>query len=370
MSDEWKIVQGLKRENQNDSFGKRDAFVNLPPLERSKYAEERAEIWGNLNEKQIFSTEDKDAEEINVRLIRDYIKEQQKSKTINMNIGGLYITIDKNNPEKISFEKEKFSRMRGNYPYRVTINKDDIYSEVDLLDRTSTAYTLQGDSLKLHRQVTVIAGEEINEFFQIDSDNKRKIEKANMNQIIKNVLKLNPQYQVGKQNEIFRTEISPEEVLNDKDELNGLRVGHNNGNGVHPYKLNIYGDGLEIAKDIEERCKYIYSLIMEATKGTLEQSKSNESKTSNQDIIPNNTAESQESPTTNYDTDVESLSEEDLDALIEKMENLKREKQSKIERLQKIKKAQDLIALSKDQDKIIADLESQIEIEGVDFGEK
>ena len=51
-------------------------------------------------------------------------------------------------------------------------------------------------------------------------------------------------------------------------------------------------------------------------------------------------------------------------------ENLKREKQSKIERLQKIKKAQDLIALSKDQDKIIADLESQIEIEGVDFGEK
>lgn len=144
MSDEWKIVQGLKRENQNDSFGKRDAFVNLPPLERSKYAEERAEIWGNLNEKQIFSTKDKDAEEINVRLIRDYIKEQQKSKTINMNIGGLYITIDKNNPEKISFEKEKFSRMRGNYPYRVTINKDDIYSEVDLLDRTSTAYTLQG----------------------------------------------------------------------------------------------------------------------------------------------------------------------------------------------------------------------------------
>ena len=53
-----------------------------------------------------------------------------------------------------------------------------------------------------------------------------------------------------------------------------------------------------------------------------------------------------------------------------KMESLQREKQSKIERLQKIKRAQDLISLSKDQDKIIADLESQIEIEGVDFGEK
>ena len=52
------------------------------------------------------------------------------------------------------------------------------------------------------------------------------------------------------------------------------------------------------------------------------------------------------------------------------MENLQREKQSKIERLQKIKKAQDLIALSKKQDKIIADLESQIGIEGVDLGEQ
>ena len=68
--------------------------------------------------------------------------------------------------------------------------------------------------------------------------------------------------------------------------------------------------------------------------------------------------------------EVNSIMLEELDVLIEKMENLQREKQSKIERLQKIKKAQDLIALSKDQDKIIADLESQIEIEGVDFGEK
>lgn len=67
---------------------------------------------------------------------------------------------------------------------------------------------------------------------------------------------------------------------------------------------------------------------------------------------------------------MESLSEEELDILIEKMEKQQREKQSKIERLQKIKRAQDLISLSKEQDTIIADLESQIEIEGVDFGEQ
>ena len=67
---------------------------------------------------------------------------------------------------------------------------------------------------------------------------------------------------------------------------------------------------------------------------------------------------------------MESLSEEELDILIEKMEKQQRETQSKIERLQKIKRAQDLISLSKEQDTIIADLESQIEIEGVDFGEQ
>lgn len=47
------------------------------------------------------------------------------------------------------------------------------------------------------------------------------------------------------------------------------------------------------------------------------------------------------------------------------MENLQREKQSKIEILQKIKRTQYLISLSKYQDTIIADLESQIAIEGV-----
>lgn len=49
------------------------------------------------------------------------------------------------------------------------------------------------------------------------------------------------------------------------------------------------------------------------------------------------------------------------------MENLQREKQSKIEILQKIKRAQYLISLSKYQDTIIADLESQIAIEGVNL---
>lgn len=370
MSDEWKIAQGLKKKTQNDSFGKGNVWVEVPPLKRSNAAEERAIIWRDLNAEQIFYSEDKDGEKINIRLIRDYINEQPKTKDIHMHIGGLYITIDKNNPEKISFEKEKVLRMHGKYPYRVTIDKDDIYSEVDIVDREATAYTLQGDKLKLHRQVTIIDGEEVSEFFQIEPNSNSEIEETYMNQIIKEILELNPQYQSGEQNEIFRTEISPEEVINYRDQLKGLHVGPNNLLGVHPYKLDIYGDGFEIAKHIEERCKYIYSLIMQANKGTLEQSKSNENQTANQEINSNSTTNFQESPKTDYGTDIESLSQEELDVLIEKMENLQTEKQSKIERLQKIKKAQDLIRLSKEQDKIIADLESQIEIGGVDPVEK
>ena len=101
--------------------------------------------------------------------------------------------------------------------------------------------------------------------------------------------------------------------------------------------LTTYEDAIVIAKRIENHCKYIYSLIMEATKGIFEQSKANESKITNQDTIQDDRTKSQESPTMNYDTDVESLSEKELDALIEKKKNLQREKQSRIEKSQKIK---------------------------------
>ena len=68
-------------------------------------------------------------------------------------------------------------------------------------------------------------------------------------------MKQNPQYQVGEQNEIFRAEIPSEEVFNNRDELNGLHVGANNGTGVHPLNINVYGDGFKIAKEIEEQDK-------------------------------------------------------------------------------------------------------------------
>ncbi len=374
MNDAWKIVQGLKRETQNNSFGRSDTvWANLPPLERSKYAEERAEIWGNLSAEQIFSNEDSEIEEVNVRLIRDYIKEQQKlgmTGNINMHIGGLDITIDKKNPEKITFKREQSLRMHGKYPYVVTIDKDDVYSEVDLLDRTSDAYTLEGDRFNLHRQVTIVAGEEISEFFQVELDGKSDIDEAQISQIIKSILEKNPQYQIGDQNEIFRAEISPEEVFNSKDELNGVHVGHNNGTGVHPRNINVYGEGFEVAQAIEEQCKYIYSVLMRAYKETPEIINDEDT-----EVVSENEVDTEQIPTESENStyngvNIEELDDAQLDGFIDEMSKKQEENAKRIERLQKLKKAKDLIALSKEQDKIIAELESQKETGGVDFGEQ
>lgn len=239
--------------------------------------------------------------------------------------------------------------------------------------------------VRVSQKVSIINGEEISESFDISSREKG----IDIQPVVEGIVINNPEYKIGNGAEIYREDIDPEEKIRkfqSERELISVREDlptdlatiyetyddyHKNYNfHIMGKTFDSYGEGIPLAKEIEEHCKYIYSLFIEAEKGIIEQSKADESEITNQDIIQNNIEKSQESLTMNYDTEVESLSEEELDALIEKMENLQREKQSKIERLQKIKKAQDLIALSKDQDKIIADLESQIEIEGVDFGEK
>ena len=51
------------------------------------------------------------------------------------------------------------------------------------------------------------------------------------------------------------------------------------------------------------------------------------------------------------------------------MDAKQKEKEQRIERLKKIKRAKELIALSKQQDREISELESQIQEEGMDFNE-
>lgn len=401
MSNEWKIVQGLKRQAQNDSFG-RNTYKetgeprNYKPKEISELTEKelRDKMWTALDSDIIF---DKSDEDRNINQIRSYLQDNGKVPD-KFNIGEISISIDTKNPKRITFSSignivNDYIGLHQKYPYTVTIDEDDIYSEVDIIDNYFrgglTAVYKEKDKLyvpvRVSQKVSVINGEEISESFDISSREKG----IDIQPVVEGIVINNPEYKIGNGAEIYREDIDPEEKIRkfqSERELISVREDlptdlatiyetyddyHKNYNfHIMGKTFDSYGEGIPVAKEIEGHCKYIYSLFIEAEKGIIEQSKADESEITNQDIIQNNIEKSQESLTMNYDTEVESLSEEELDALIEKMENLQREKQSKIERLQKIKKAQDLIALSKDQDKIIADLESQIEIEGVDFGEK
>ena len=68
-------------------------------------------------------------------------------------------------------------------------------------------------------------------------------------------------------------------------------------------------------------------------------------------------------------TNMDDFSDEELDKFIEEMDAKQKEKEQRIERLKKIKRAKELIALSKQQDREISELESQIQKEGMDFNE-
>ena len=407
MSNEWKIVQGLKRQAQNDSFGSRGPYketgIDTNYQRRGKRSYEltekdiRDEMLRKIDSGITYHKDDKDA---NIELIRSYLQEVQVNGKVpnKFKIGKILINIDTKNPKRITFSS--IGKILDNtigtlekYPYTVAIDEDDIYSEVDIIDyyfKCGLTAVYEGEGkyvpIRMTQKVSVINAEEISESFDILSRKKG----ISIQPVIEGIIRNNPEYKIGNRAQIYREEIDPEEKIrkfqSEREEeiypktklptdLATIYETRDDYHENHYARMkgktfDTYGEGIPVAKEIEEHCKYIYSLFIEAEKGILKQTTSNKSKTSNQDTIQNDTTKSQESPTMNYDTDVESLSEEELDALIEKMENLQREKQSKIERLQKIKKAQDLIALSKEQDKIIADLESQIEIEGVDFGEK
>ena len=406
MSDVWKIVQGLKRQAQNDSFGRNTyketgEHRNYQPRRAKRIYELTEEELRNKMLREIYDgiTDNKSDKDRNIDRIRSYLQEVQVNGKVpnKFKIGNMSVSIDTKNPKRITFSSigkigNDTIGVLQKYPYTITIDEDDIYSEVDIIDNYFrgglAAVYKEGDKyvpIRVSQKVSIINGEEIGESFDISSRKKG----ISIQPVIEGIVRNNPEYKIENGAEIYREDINPEEKIRkfqSEKELISVRENlptdlatiyetyddYHNNYSFYPIgkEFDSYGEGIPVAKEIEEHCKYIYSLFIEAEKGVLKQTTSNESKTTNQDTIQNDTTKLQESPTMNYDTDVESLSEEELDALIEKMENLQREKQSKIERLQKIKKAQDLIALSKDQDKIIADLESQIEIEGVDFGEK
>lgn len=418
MSDAWKIVQGLKRQAQNDSFGKNHYVETGRPIEykprKLTPSELRDKEWRELDSDIVFTPfspdepdYDPNLEKYNVEQIKSFIKEcKEQNKPLSMRIGELKIDISSSNPEQVTFTSDGrlssgASISRNSYPYSITINGDKIFSQLELVDieRRATYRLSEKNSIpvKIRQQIDIINAQDTTEKFIVVP----KQDEYDISENLSEYISQNNEFQIENGNELVRDVIDPTEKIRKlyyeyRDEALKQYISSENPNKYENLptgfyetyydcvdnnefgqkkineNLHTYEDGVEIAKGIEEHCKYIYSLIMEATKGTHQQLKSNESEQSADNINENDVSKKEhpEEQVSDYNVDVENLNDEELDALIEKMENLQKEKQSKIERLQKIKRAQDLISLSKDQDKIIADLESQIEIEGVDLGEK
>lgn len=385
MSGEWKIVQGLIRENQNNSFG-RNRYIETG--ETIKYKprkltekELRDKKWKELESYIIFTPSLKESlansENYNIKQIRSFIKEcQEQGKPLSMRVGELKIDISDANPKQVTFTSNgRLSSGKlvthNNFPYSLTIRGNEIFSQVNLTDggRNATYMTIGKEYIPvtINQQIDIINAEDITERFII----KPKQKEYDISEDLSEYVLQNSEFQVENHNELVREVSNHSEKIkrlyytydetreyasskqkefpiypNDMEgfstgfyETYGDSIKYNwiYGKIIIDENLTTYEDAIVIAKRIENHCKYIYSLIMEATKGIFEQSKANESKITNQDTIQDDRTKSQESPTMNYDTDVESLSEKELDALIEKKKNLQREKQSRIEKSQKIK---------------------------------
>ncbi len=385
MGGEWKIVQGLIRENQNNSFG-RNRYIETG--ETIKYKprkltekELRDKKWKELESYIIFTPSLKESlansENYNIKQIRSFIKEcQEQGKPLSMRVGELKIDISDANPKQVTFTSNgRLSSGKlvthNNFPYSLTIRGNEIFSQVNLTDggRNATYMTIGKEYIPvtINQQIDIINAEDITERFII----KPKQKEYDISEDLSEYVLQNSEFQVENHNELVREVSNHSEKIkrlyytydetreyasskqkefpiypNDMEgfstgfyETYGDSIKYNwiYGKIIIDENLTTYEDAIVIAKRIENHCKYIYSLIMEATKGIFEQSKANESKITNQDTIQDDRTKSQESPTMNYDTDVESLSEKELDALIEKKKNLQREKQSRIEKSQKIK---------------------------------
>lgn len=384
MSDEWKITQGLKRQTQNNSFGNNDRIISEEAIQRlEKYGHNLvAHQWAVQKrdfERKFDEVEDIDESFLNqefkssnIEILKGCIVEcRNKNETITGKIGAIHFSVDKQNPQKITFTGDT-----GNF--NIVINGEDIFSEIDFYRQENPTYVKDGHALSkfvpMSRAITVIDGEEFYESYYVDDDEK-------VSQIVQDALNNYTDYMQGEENELYRKDINPNEKIRELIKaipgkllaplLNGEQVDLESGfydYARKPERFKTYGEYAIPARKITEHCKYIYSLILEAYQelGINEVNLAIQNGKDEQ-TIPIGTET--ENETTQNDINVDGLSDEELDKFIEDMNAKQRENEQKIERLRKIKRAKELIALSKKQDKEISDLESQIKTEGIEFDE-
>ncbi len=406
MSDEWKIAQGLKKQNQDLSF-KFDETGNdyAYKLENAKKIKEEETMEQKWNSKNVYfnkKNEEKDIEDLKKYIL--YCRENNKEIIVNR--GNLSFEIDDNNPSDITFKKE--NKKEGSNIANIK-NGEVTYSEIELREERYAHYWGSDKiriGLSLVRSIYVINGNEINEYYSFNPQYNGELSSESKEIVANYFVNENPEYSKGAPGEVFREEINPNEhmknYLQDEDVLRQYIIpGTRNKLGKHPsglyvdrkefevnerlvglthyflgdfesekYKQEVinfttfddYSIYLKDAKEFEERCKYVYSVIGKAYEALGEKDKFFvDDKEMGKDEGKNEI--------TQEETNLESLSDEELDKFIETENNKQKENQQKIERLKKIKKAKELIALSKQQDREISELESQIRNEGMEFDE-
>ena len=401
MSNEWKIAQGLKKQNQNDSLSV-DSIISKERLdefgkwqddiEKSDWARNKRELEENFDEIPDIQMLDKEFESQNIEFLKECIQNCIKeNKRISGNIGDISFSIDENNPQKISFTGKD-----GNY--NVTIDGEDIFSEIDFYRYERPNYIKDGYAttfIPMTRTITVTNGEEFSESYRIE-----EIYDKNVSSIIEDSLNIYKDYTKGDEDELYRNDIDPNEEIKTfikpipvrkgllESIYNGEKVDLESGFYEYsrkPEKCKKYGEYAIPAKKIEENCKYLYSLVTEAYQ-SIEKTANKEKTNSMEDAketyeinefgeiirpakVENTEVTKEEKKEDIDESRLSDFSDEELDKFIEDMDAKQKENEQKIERLKKIKRAKELIALSKKQDKEISELESQIQKEGIEFDE-
>lgn len=290
MSDEWKIAQGLKKKNESDRSNYEDAIIDKLDKETApkRLAEEKNwEYWGAFSnfEEGIFK---KEWEKGNIAAFGSFI---QKCRLKGLTLpyegkrGDVAFSIISENPLKVSFNTraqkgDRFQKKDTN----ITIANDQVeYSQIEVKREVLFTECKHTGTLEfVTRSIYIMLNDsypEINEYFSFLPPERRRMpigyhmkdigEINKLRDIVKNE---NPEFNVGNDGELYRLEIDPTEKVRSFVGKDGLGFYEHpddcpdekfdDGNALK----GTYGEYVEDAKKIEKRCKYIYSLIVQAYK--------------------------------------------------------------------------------------------------------
>ena len=200
----------------------------------------------------------------NVSDMGDVIKKcLESNEPIVIEMKGLKIVLNSKNHKCVSFF--------GNN-YRVTIDGEDMYSEVDVIKLNLDAHLtkrynqgcLMDIPVKLSQTVTVTNGEEINEVCGIDSQDVL----VDLDLILERFKRYNRDYYdvVDGDDKVLCRDITDfKEMVKRPYEYRGVNIDAGQAKKIGKFKdFKTYEDLIPVAKAREERCKYIYSLVMRA----------------------------------------------------------------------------------------------------------